>query len=292
MRRGTDILITALLAVVLVWCGLLFLGAFSQHRLTSLLNCKVLSEIKASIQDQAKGAAWTPDPKALQEIERLEKAQKELLDSNTVSFLFTFITLFLLTIGSGILGLMHRQYRRAQERAEKAEARIGDAWRALPLFMKGVHTAVVVATKYVLGFTLSRFYDSADIQRREDLCILMSDYLSDIRRHLKEAVQEKEGLEPQLHGLAMDMAERVDLELREIAQAAQPAERASMEQILTASKDCRRILWDHGIAFRNRYDEQFKKICWEEPDPLGAGNGGGQGRGCRPGRLPAGRGAD
>jgi len=260
MRTIIDVLIALLLAAVLLWCGFLFWGAYSQHRLAILVNGSVLNEMKDAIANQTSGVSTDLTARCTQEIDRLKEAQEQLFDANTISFIFQFVSLLLITVGASVLAFMYSHYRREQERAENAEKAAKEAVRALPLFIKGRNTTAVLASKYCLLYTLSQFFRTINKKERETVLIIMMDYQGDIQRHLEDALREKEGLEPELHEVVLDMADRVKRTLFELINTTKGAERAFIKRMHHTSSLCRDILWANGREFVDRYKKQWTKI--------------------------------
>ena len=158
IRNVIDILIAIVLVALVLWIGALAWGAYSQHSISLLINASVLKEMKDAIQNQTIGV--TPDLKAktTQEIARLQEAQDKLFDANTASFNYQFVTLIILTIGTSVLALMYNQYRREQERADKAEEARKELFSNLAPFAAGQNICVVVASKYCMLYTLCCLY--------------------------------------------------------------------------------------------------------------------------------------
>ena len=264
MRTVIDILVALLLGAVLLWCAFLLLGAYSQHRLAILVNADVLKEMKEAIEAQAAGATPALKTKTTQEIERLQDAQERLFDANTISFIFQFVSLLILTIGVAVLGLMYSHYRQEQERATKAEKATRDLIRVLPSFISGRNTTAVIACKYCLLYALCLLFQRTSKTAREPLLVAMGDYQGDIQRHLEDAIREKEGLEPLLHEVILDMADRVKHMLLNIAGTVSGPEKMSADRVLARSSACRDLIWDNGEEFMNRYKGQWEKINGDE----------------------------
>lgn len=264
-RNAIDILIALLLVAVLVWCVLLAWGAYSQHRISLLISASVLAEMQAAIQNQTTGV--TPDlaAKNTQEIARLQEAQDKLFDANSMSFIYQFVTLIILTIGTSVLALMYNQYRREQERADKAEKVRVEIVSTLAPFASGQNTSIVVASEYCLLYTLCRLHGATSGPERDSSLVMMADYQNDILRHLEDALREKEGLEPKLHEVILDMAERVKRMLPTIKDAAGGNEKASVERVLVANQKCYDILWNSGEEFRKSYKDYLQKLAGQIP---------------------------
>lgn len=281
-RNIIDVLIALLLAAVLIWCAFLFWGAYSQHRLAVLLNESVLAEIKDNIKNQVKGVPPVLNPKTKEEIAKLEKAQNDLFDTNTISFLFQSVTLLLITISAAVLWLMYRRFRSAEkemedaqrkhveilgsmkEEVEKAQRERKGIQRVFSSFVVGRNTSVVLGVEYCLLYTLSCLFEAATGNRREALRMMIADYQGEIERNLEDAVREKEGLEHLLFEIALDMADQVDRTLRRISSPVKGDEKTIIENIIAGNARCRRILRDNGKDFENRYEDQWSKMKGED----------------------------
>ena len=171
-RVVMDILIFLLLAAVLVWCAFLFWGAYSGHRISILVNKRVLNQIQTDIVNQVKGTGGRLDPNMTDKgIQGLKEAQQDLFDTNTTSFLFQFVTLVLVTIGVGILGYMYGIYRRAQEEAAKAQEKYAGIRQHMARLVKGRSSMVVLAVQFSRLHMFGMMYLSGDQRQREDLRI-------------------------------------------------------------------------------------------------------------------------
>jgi len=283
IRNVIDILIALVLVVVLLWCGVLAWGAYSQHRLALLVNASVLMEMKDAIQNQTTGTTLDLAAKSAQEIARLQEAQEKLFDANSVSFIYQFVTLIILTISVSLLAIMYKEHRREQEyldriekeyRGEqerwhecldKAEKERMDIFSALAPFAAGQNTCVVVATKYCLLYTLCCLYKVISDPERNSLLIMIADYQNDILRHLEDALREKEGLAPLWHEVILDMSERIKYMLINIRGAVEDVDRALAERVFAASLECYNILWDYGKEFNGNYNDYWRKLTGKEP---------------------------
>jgi len=98
-RWVVDILFFSLFVALLLWCAFLLWGAFSQHRICILLNARVLEEIRTDIASQAKGVPAPRKAVTDAQIKRLQDAQKDLFNANSLSFHLQFAVLILITIG-------------------------------------------------------------------------------------------------------------------------------------------------------------------------------------------------
>ena len=260
LRSFIDLLVALLLAAVLLWCAFLFWGAYSQHRLALLLNESVLAEIKVNIENQVKGVCPVLNPKTKEEIAELEKAQDHLFDTNTVSFLFQFVTLLLVTVGVALLGLMYRRFRVAKEELDKAERQRREIQGVLSSFVDERNNSFVLGIEYPFLYTLSCLFETATGDRREALRMMMADYQGEIERNLELAVREKEGVEPPVFEMALDMADQVARILSAVCSTASGEEKTLVERIIAGNAKCRRILRDNGKNFTDRYEEQRSKL--------------------------------
>ena len=264
LRSVIDVLVGLLFAAVLLCCVFLFWGAYSQHRLALLLNESVLAEIKVNIENQVKGVPPVLNPKTKEEIANLEKAQNYLFDANTVSFLFQFVTLLLVTIGVAVLALIYGRFRAAEEEVEKAQRERKEIQRVFSSFVVGRNTSVVLGVEYCLLYTLSCLFEIATGTRREALRMMIADYQGEIERNLEDAVREKEGLEHLLFKIALDMADQVHRTLRRVSGPATGVEKTLIDGIIAGNARCRRILRDNGKDFEDRYEDQWSKMKGED----------------------------
>jgi hypothetical protein len=264
-RDVIDILIVITFVALLLWIGMLAWGAYSQHSISLLINASVLADMKAAIQSQVTGV--TPDLKAKtsQEIARLQDAQEKLFDANTASFNYQFVTLIILTIGTSILALIYNQYRREEERADKAEEARKEILSSLAPFVAGQDSCVIVSSKYSMLYMLCYLYSIPSGLKSESSRIMMADYQTDILKRLEDALQEKEGFEPLLFKVILDMAERVNRIMFDIRNAAEGAERDFMERVLIDCQKCYDILWTNGKVFKERYDDYWLKMTGKKP---------------------------
>lgn len=267
-RIVLDILIFLLLVAVLVWCAFLFWGAYSQHRISILVNKSVLKEIQTDIVNQVKGTQVPLDPNMTDEnIKRLKEAQRELFDTNTMSFLFQFVTLVLVTIGVAVLGLMYGAYRRTREEAEKVLKRHDEIQKLMARFVKGRNSTIILAVQFSRLHVFGQMYLLCEWRQREDLRIMMSDHMKDVLRYLEEALQEGEGLEERLFvDIAFDAALKNNLELKRIRDGVQGFEKDAIQRILDMSTECLEILRENGGELVSRFNAQWKEITGENDE--------------------------
>ena len=102
-------------------------------------------------------------------------------------------------------------------------------------------------------------------QKFESSRIMMADYQTDILKHLENALREKEGFEPLLHKVILDMAERVNRMMFDIRNKAKGGERDFMERVLIDCQKCHEILWSNGEEFKERYDDYWLKMTGKKP---------------------------
>jgi hypothetical protein len=264
VRIVIDILITLVLISLALWIGLIAWGAYSQHNISLLINASVLQAMKDNIQSQLAGTNPILAVQTTQEITRLQEAQDKLFDVNTVSFIYQFVTLIILTIGTSVLALMYNQYRREQEHANQAERARTELLENLLPFAAGQNVSIIIASKYFLLYTLCRLFKVTNDIERESSLLVISDYQNDIHKHLESALREKEGFELLWHEVILDIAAQVQRMLVDIKEKATINEKTLVDRILKTCKECNEILWLNGEEFRARYNEYRKKMTGKE----------------------------
>ena len=264
--RVFDLLVLLVLISVLLWSAFLFWGAYSQHRISILLNEKVLCEIKTNICKQMQEMKAVPDtltlnPKLNYEIEQLRSAQKDLFDANTISFIFQFITLFLVTVGVAILAYMQHTFREAQEKDEKLQEKYRSIHADMASFIKGRNTTVLLAVKYSWLHTLCQIFVITQGRQRDALRTMMIDYQTDIQRQLEDAKQKDEGFEEELFtGIILDAALNTNNDLKIIKDSIKGFELDAIKELLTSNTQSLKILQKNGVEFTERYKNQSQKI--------------------------------
>lgn len=264
-RVVMDVLIFLLLATVLIWCVFLFWGAYSGHRISVLVNMRALNQIRTDILNQVKGTKVPLDPNVTdKEIQRLKEAQEDLFDTNTMSFLFQFVTLLLVTIGVAVLGLMYREFRRSQEEAVKAQDKYTRIKRQMSRFVKGRSSTIILGIQFSRLHMFAKMYLLCKKKQREELRVMMCDYHQDILRQIEDALREGEGLEEGLFvGIALDAAVKNNFELKIIRDAVHGFERDSIQNILEMSTECLENLRENGAELVSRFNAQWKEITGE-----------------------------
>lgn len=282
-RIAMDILIFLLLVAVLAWCVFLFWGAYSQHRISILVNRNVLKEIQTGIVNQVKGAGISLtdeeikrlkqvqvslDPNVTNKgIQNLKEAQEDLFDTNTMSFLFQFTTLLLVTIGIAIIGLMYGLLRRTQEEAAQAQEKYTRITQQMTRFVKGRSSTIIMAVQLSRLHTFCQMYLLCGEKQRDELRVMMYDYHQDILRQLEAALKVGEGLEEAIFvGIALDAAIKNNFELKRIRDTVEGFEKDAIKRILDMSTQCLELLRENGTELVNRFNSQWKEIAGENID--------------------------
>lgn len=95
------------LIIMILMCGTFFWGAYNNHRIT-------LHSIGNELKTIAKEVTGTNAKVADARIERLENIQKDLFETNTISFFFILFGSVIITIGGYILSTMSRIQKEAE----------------------------------------------------------------------------------------------------------------------------------------------------------------------------------
>ena len=117
-RSITHGVIYALLIFMLLMCGVFFWGAFNNHRIT-------LHNIQEECQSVLE-AATGKDAKLVEtRIKSLEKIQKDLFETNTISFFFNLFMIIIVTVGGYILSTTLRNQKEAENTADNMRKGLG-----------------------------------------------------------------------------------------------------------------------------------------------------------------------
>jgi len=265
-RIVMDTVFFALLVAALVWCAFLFTGAYSQHRLCILFNEAVLKEIQTNLLDQAREDVL-PNTRVItaREINQLKQAQKELFDCNTISLLFQFITLLLLTMGSAVVGLMYGAYRRTEEAASSSQEKYRKIEAILARFVSGRNSSVLLAVKYAWLHMLGEVLPLTSGSQREGIRVMMTDYQQDILNEIEEAFRSGDGLEEGLFvNVTLDAAIKTKQQVRTLRNGSTGFERDALDRLLEMSSQCLERLNENGNEFVRRFNEQWQVITGEE----------------------------
>jgi hypothetical protein len=257
-----NVIIILLLASVLLWSVFLFWGAYSQHRISIILSENVLEEIRTNIVNQTSGINTNEIiPKTKEAIEKLQSAQKELFDTNTISFIFQFLTLLLVTIGGGVIGLMYNAFTKKQVEAAGLQKQHLRTKKHMARFIKGRNNTLILAVKSAWLHTLGQLYLLSQGNQREALRIMMIDYQSDILRQLEDDLKENDGFEERLFDdIILDAAMKTNLDLKVIKEQVQGVEHDAIERVLQISSQSLDILRDNGRKFVERYKTQWREF--------------------------------
>jgi len=259
LRGATDVVIALLLIAVLAWCGLLFWGAYSQHRIAILLNREALAELETSISAQLQGPPYAQTAIIEEALVKLQGAQRDLFDGSSMSFLFQFLSLLLITVGAAILSITFRSYKKTREDADSAERELITTRTHLARYLQGHDNTTLLSVKLAWIHVLGRLYPLFEGSEREELRIMLADLHSDVSRHVADAWRDGAGFDERLFiELILDAAMRSDIELKRLRDAADGPERTALSKILTASAGSLDRLRREGPELLKR-----SKVQWE-----------------------------
>jgi hypothetical protein len=278
-RNIFDLLIIVILLAVIFFIAWLGMGAYSQHRIALLVNNKVYVEMLAAIREQAcastlqNSPSITPNPAPItkDELMKLQEAQDDLFDTNTVSFLYQFVTLIILTVGMSVLGLMYRNYRQEQERGIKAEEEKKAILSSVAPIMSGKMTGDLIASKLNLIYTICRLSlltqdkDATKDRERSASLLLVEHYQDEIYDQLENALENKKGIEPAWQKVIIDLGERVGNILKEILETGKNEEKRFFEQLFEKNEQCIQFLWKNAKELEEYHVEHWKKLTKEDP---------------------------
>ncbi len=258
----TDVLVLLMLVGVLLWCALLFTGAYSSHRNTVLLSESVLKAVREDVAQQLSGEDPELGSVAEEQLSRLEDAQKQLLDASTLSFLHQFFTVLLPTVGVALLHSINRSLRKARDAAADAEERHAGIQKHFARFVHGRNRTALLAAQCVRLHALVEIYASCEEGRRQPLRIMISDYLMDTSRQLEAVLRGGKGLEEDLFvNVAYGAVDRVHMELCRIqAEATNEAERRPLGRLVAMSAECLSALRQNGRRLIDTFNTQWAEI--------------------------------
>ena len=293
--RVIDVALALTIIGVLGWCAWLGGCAYLQHKSALDLNAQVLEDMKKSVNRikvpstcDANTVATQIDKlkaKTESEIACLQLIEEKLFDSNTVSFHYQIVILVVITLGTGTLGIMYNALRRqqakydeamkkqegfvteAQKREKNAQDRSEKLLARLAPFVNNHNTGYIIATKVQFVYMLSRLYLETTGPYRDNSHRLIASYLDDIHQHLKEALRQKEGLEPRWLVIILDMMEETVRLIDDMVGQAKKEKIFATGYINKIRSTCHEVydyLYENDIELERVYKTDWKNLTGEE----------------------------
>ena len=278
LAQAVDAAIYLLLVLVLLMAACLFCAAFGQHREAVCESERLLGKLVVEVE--SKTCSLRPSVESC--IDKLRVVEEELFDANTVSFLFQFMTLVLVTVGAAILKRMLDAQKCLDEAAQAWQRdaieqrnrvnRTAQEWREqfgkVAPFFSGVGGTLYLASKSVLLHALASSLAATRKAHRSDLIRSIHYCLSDVMHEFESAEESGYGFEPKtLLKIVKDhlrFTSEIIEDLRDSAKLER--EKAPYEDLLRACGECERFLDEHLKGFLRAFDDQMKATKLGEPD--------------------------
>lgn len=223
----------ALVAIVCILtmliAAILFVDTFVRHRAVQMAVQQVLSDIRnnVTVRDSTSYGKLVPEGAAY--ADRIESLQKAAFDSNTVSFVFSFVVLCMVTIGSFLL-------LQTRARLREAENVITDAseWREV----------LAKSTAVTMHYTrLHQMIVAVRHNRSISLLALSRESLLTVEEHLRVLSERGKGFDPSLfEAVTLNIALVVDRELDDLPYNVQERSTLGLDDLQERSARCLKAL--------------------------------------------------
>jgi len=279
-RTILDLLIAIALFLLLVWCVFLAWGAYCQHWAALQIDQKVLHEAVVTIKQHYEpvgcGTNSLNSTNFESMLHRLEITREKLLDANTLSFLYQFVTVIIMSISGAALGIMYNRLKEAAKSAREAR----DIAKGLTRIVQEGHALdFVLIAKFSIAYAACLLFletgDGEDEQTcrgidngKDEQVRRIAGYLEDVQTALEDVLREKRGINPDSLQLLLELSGEV------VSLAGRLPENLSalyVNRIRPAASACERILKDNGSALINDFNARWKKLTGKnyENNPLG-----------------------
>lgn len=178
----------SVILIILVSAGLL-LGAYGNHRLTTWLAYDAVRGLERSMFMGTNASADSVSI-AKERVAELKAAPKELLDSNTVSFLFSIFSLCLITAGVYVLGRTSAALRSTETR-----------YRDLRAHFEALSCSQLLALRFS---ELSEVVGKGDAEQAS-----IRDCLGEVRDLLHQIKEQRMGIEAHTLEWVNDLAAKI-----------------------------------------------------------------------------------
>ncbi len=193
-------IIYVLLILMLMMCGIFFWGAYYNHYVTlNKIGNKSISILNKVTENDVEAVE--------SRIERLKNIQKNLFDTNTISFFYNLFMIIIVTIGGYILSTIKSSER-------KAQIELLNLRRNYCAFHDNFHFGS--RFQYSLGLLheiCSNVFMCNDKGKRNDFLVEMRDVLTEINRDCSSITITEIAIRDQDCGLFIDMLGKVERRL-------------------------------------------------------------------------------
>ena len=252
MKRMLDILILAMFVMILFFVITFVCAAFVNHVTTVRTSQDAFDDLKQTLAKDGDKDGTTNLRRVSREdyLAQLKLAQKELFDTNTVSFLFQVLLLCLITIGAYLLERTHAGLKTAEMLTDHATKRIS----CIKPFLRSVSAAQVLSSHYAVVHECAATIRGASVDVQGTLFPIMRDSFKQIKKHILEMREQQYGIEPSLYdSFILNAAEKTNQLLKPLATPQADGNESDAAVLFATSQECLEYLTT--AQFKERYQK-------------------------------------